>query len=300
MKAMILAAGLGMRLRPLSANRPKPLLPIGNKPVLNRTIQYLKSFGVNDIVVNAHHRQEQIIRHLDGGRFHGIDIEVRVEKEILGTGGGLKNTEDFWGDEPFILINGDILTDIDLARAYKIHKKNRGLATLILHDHKSFNKIQVDEQLSITEIPHETRPNGLAFTGIHIIEPEILAYIQKGVFSDIIDCYRRLIRAGKQIRAHISEGRYWRDIGTVESYVLANKDASNRDPFLLGAGCRIHESVKFGEWAIIGSGADIQKRAEISRSILWDDVKVRSGTRIIDSIVTSSKDVAHDLVNAIY
>ncbi|MCP4680947.1 MAG: NDP-sugar synthase [Desulfobacterales bacterium] len=289
-----------MRLRPLTANKPKPLLPIGNIPVINRTIQYLKGHGINKIIVNAHHRQEQIVKHLDGKRLYGIDIEVRMEKEILGTGGGLKNTEDFWDDEPFILINGDILTDIDLARAYKIHEKNRGLATLILHDHKSFNQIQIDDHLSITDIPHEKRPDGLAFTGIHIIEPEILACIQKGVFSNIIDCYRKLIRSGKKIRAHVSDGRYWRDIGTVESYVLANKEVLKRDSFLLGTGCRIHDSARLGEWAIIGSGADIKKRAEISRSVLWEDVRVKSGIKIVDSIVTSSKNVGHDLVNTIY
>ncbi len=221
---MILAAGLGTRLRPLTSEKPKPLVPIGNIPIINLLIQYLKGHGIDEIIVNAHHHYQQVIDHLGGGKPFGIDIEVRVEPKILGTGGGIKNTEDFWDTDPFIVINSDILTNIDLSRAYDEHRRNKNLVTLVLHDYKAFNQILIDERLNILDIGLESSPGRLAFTGIHIIEPEVLNHIPKGKFSNIIDCYRELIRSGKHIRAHLSQGHYWRDIGTVESYMLANKE----------------------------------------------------------------------------
>ncbi|MBW1766653.1 MAG: nucleotidyltransferase family protein, partial [Deltaproteobacteria bacterium] len=218
MKAMILAAGLGTRLRPLTDKIPKALIPVVNMPVISRVINYLKTHGINQIVVNAHHHHNQISNYLNGGSPFGLEIDVRMEHEILGTGGGLKNTSDFWDDEPFIVINGDILTDIELEPAYEHHKKSGALTTLILHDCEPFNQIQTDSNGTITDIAQKNMTGRLAFTGIHIMEPGLLSHIPEGKSSDIIDCYRRLIHSGNLISAYYSQGHYWRDIGTVSSY----------------------------------------------------------------------------------
>ncbi|MBW2358558.1 MAG: nucleotidyltransferase family protein [Deltaproteobacteria bacterium] len=255
MKAMILAAGLGTRLRPLTSNIPKALVPVGNRPVIDRVIQYLKKQGVSEIVVNAHHHHQQIVKHLNCGRPFGIDIDVRVEPEILGTGGGIKNTEDFWDADPFIVINSDIITDIDLAEACKAHKKGDNLATLALHDYEPFNQIRIDDRLNIMDIARENRSGRLAFTGIHIIEPGLLAHIKGGVYSNIIDYYRELIKSGKPIRAHVS--------------------------------------------AVIGEKAILEHDVEVRRSILWKNVKVKRGIKVIDSIVTASREVVTDLIDEI-
>lgn len=300
MKAMILAAGLGTRLRPLTSEKPKPLVPIGNIPIINLLIQYLKGHGINKIIVNAHHHYQQVIDHLDGGKPFGIDIEVRVEPEILGTGGGIKNTEDFWDADPFLVINSDILTNIDLSLAYDEHRRNKNKVTLVLHDYKAFNQILIDEHLNILDIGPESSPGRLAFTGIHIIEPEVLNNIQKGKVSNIIDCYRELIRSGIPIRAHLSQGHYWRDIGTVESYMLANKESLKDDLFHMGSGSRIHGSARIEGWAVMGEKSLLEEDVEIRRSILWNDVTIKRGTRIIDSIVTSSKKVGKNLIDDIY
>ena len=299
MKAMILAAGLGTRLRPLTLNRPKALMPVGNRPMIDRVIEYLIKYNVDELIVNAHHHKEQFVAHLDGGRPFGLNIQVKVEPVILGTGGGIKNTEGFWDDEPFVVINGDILTDIDLIQAYEAHQKAGNLVTLILHDYAPFNQVLVNEHLDIMDIAPKACPGRLAFTGIHIIEPKVLSHIPKDRFYNIIDCYQKLIREGSPIRAYISKGHYWRDVGTIESYFLANREVLQENPILSGPGCRIHDSARLKEWAVIGRDARLEEGVEIRRSVLWEGVRVNKGLRVIDSIVTSSKEVWEDLVGKI-
>jgi mannose-1-phosphate guanylyltransferase len=299
MKAMILAAGLGTRLRPLTLKKPKALVPVGNKPVINRVIQYLQGYGVNEIVVNAHHHPRQIVYHLDEGRPFNTVIHVLVEPEILGTGGGIKNAADFFENSPFIVVNSDILTNINLYRAYDAHRQSRRLATLILHDRDPFNQVQVDGSFNILDIGKENSPGRLAFTGIHVIEPELLSAIPEGVHSNIIDCYRELIRSGKPMNAWVSTGHDWRDIGTVGSYIQANKDALGKYPVLLGPGHRIHSTARIKDWAVIGENVRLEEGVEIRRSILWEEVRIKKGRKVIDSIVTSSNAVARDLIDSI-
>ena len=299
MKAMILAAGLGTRLRPLTLDRPKALMPIGNRPIIDRVIEHLKRYKIREVIVNAHHHREQLVAHLDGGRPFGLNIQVKIEPTILGTGGGIRNTEDFWDDEPFVVINGDILTDIDLGKAWEAHQKAGNLVTLVLHDYTPFSQIRINKHLDILDIASEARPGRLAFTGIHIIEPEVLSRIPKRRFFNIIDCYLELIKEDRPIRAHISTGHYWRDVGTIGSYLLANKEVLKETHFLSGPGCRIHESVRLKEWAVIGKDTNLEEGVEIRRSVLWERVTVRKGLRVVDSIVTSSKKVREDLVGKI-
>ena len=223
MKAMILAAGLGTRLLPLTSSRPKPLVPVGNRTIIDRTINWLKTHGVNEMVVNAHHHHHQILNYLDGGRPFGVKISVSEEPEILGTGGGIRKTRWFWDDEPFIVVNGDILTDIDLSSAYELHQKRNDLATLVLHDFKPFNQIKIDENRDIMDISPEPGTGRFAFTGIHIINPEVLDHIPPDRFFCILETYRALIRAERPVRGHLVQGHCWRDAGTIESYVQANR-----------------------------------------------------------------------------
>ena len=255
MKAMILAAGLGTRLLPLTNERPKALIPVVNRPIIGRIIDYLKIHGVTRIVVNAHHHYRQVLDYLDGGRPFGLEIDVLVEPEILGTGGGVKKSSCFWDDEPFIIINSDILTNIDLGKAYEYHKKCGNIATLILHDCMPFNQIRIDNNRQIIDISLQNREDGLAFTGIHIIEPALLPHIPESRYSDIIDCYRRLIFSGRSISAYLSRGHYWRDIGNIDSYLKANKEGLDNQPFSIGPASHIDSSVKFKEWTIVGEKA---------------------------------------------
>jgi mannose-1-phosphate guanylyltransferase len=299
MKAMILAAGFGTRLRPLTEIKPKALMPVANKPILARNIEYLISHGFTEIIVNAHHHSQQVVDYLKDGASFSLDIEVKVEPEILGTGGGIKNTEDFWDKEPFFVINSDILTDIDLASVYQVHQTSRALVTLVLHDCEPYNQVQVDDQWNITDIAKVDMPGRYAFTGIHVIDPEVLSYIPQGVFSDIIECYRQLIRMGKPVRACLVQGHYWRDIGSIQSYLEANRELAGSS-FVIGPDCSADSSVKLTDWGVIGENSHLGRNVELQRSVLWEGVTVKEGIKIADAVVTSGREVDHDLHGEIF
>lgn len=299
MKAMILAAGLGTRLRPLTEMKPKALMPVANRPVLARNIEYLISHGIMEIVVNAHHHARQIVDYLKHGASFGIDIEVKVEPEILGTGGGIKNAEDFWDKEPFFVINSDILTDIDLAAVYRIHQTSGSLVTLVLHDCEPYNQIQIDEQWNIVDIAKANTPGRYAFTGIHVIDPEVLSHIPQGVFSDVIECYRQLIRMEKPLRACLVQGHYWRDIGSIQSYLEANRELSGSS-FVIGPGCTMDASVTLTDWGVIGENTHLGKNVEVKRSVLWEGVTVKESMKVVDAVVTSGHVVDRDMYGEVF
>ncbi len=291
MKAMIFAAGLGTRLRPLTDERPKALVPVGNKPVILWNIEYLKTYGVTRIIVNAHHHSGQVLNFLDGGRPFGIPIEVREESRILGTGGGIKNTEDFWDDAPFVVINSDVITNIPLDRAYEYHLKSDALATLVLHDHRPYNKIQVDPQGCIAEIPRAYGARGLAFTGIHIINPELLRHIPENDFSDIIDCYRQLIASGLPVKAFVAQGHFWHDIGDLPSYLRANRKLAS-NTFAMAPKTRRHPSARLEDWAVIGARCSLEENTIVKRCVLWEGVTIKAGQTVVDSVLTPHRTVS--------
>ena len=299
MKAMILAAGFGTRLRPLTEMKPKALMPVANKPILARNIEYLISHGTMEIILNAHHHSQQVVDYLEDGASFGLKIEVKVEPEILGTGGGIKNTEEFWDKEPFLVINSDILTDINLAAVYQVHQTSGALVTLVLHDCEPYNQVQIDDQWNITDIAKGNMPGRLAFTGIHVINPEVLSHIPKGVFSDIIDYYRELIRLGKPVRACLVKGHYWRDIGSIQSYLEANRELADNS-FVIGSGCSVDSTVKLIDWGVIGQNSRLEENVEVQRSVLWEGVTVKEGIKVVEAVVTSGREVDRDLHEEVF
>jgi len=301
MKAMILAAGFGTRLRPLTEKLPKALIPVANIPLLERNVEYLKSFEVEDIVINAYYLSESISNFILKKPIPKVKLTVRTEKEILGTGGGIANCADFFSEGTFVVINGDILTNIDINAAIKKHKDAGNLVTMVLHDHESFNQIVIDKDNKVRKIHKDKGPGRLAFTGIHILEPEIFDHMPKKGFSDIIlDCYNPLIKSGK-MTAHTVSGHYWHDIGTIKSYIEANKHflKFKNKKTLSGSGTHIDPSVTLREWAIIGDNVHIGKNTIIERSIIWDNTHIGNDILIKDSIVTSQCTVMNSLTGKI-
>ncbi|MFO8089797.1 MAG: NDP-sugar synthase [Desulfatiglandaceae bacterium] len=299
MKAMILAAGFGTRLWPLTASVPKPLVPVANVPLIDRIISHLAFCGVSSVVINAHHRHQQLTEHFVQPGVFGIPVEVRVEEEILGTGGGIKNTEDFWDDEAFVVVNGDILTDIDIAPAVEWHRRHGALATLVLHDYGRFNKIVIDGESKVRRIPSNYDPGRkgvFAFTGIQVIEPALLKFIAAGCYSKIMDCYRRLIAQGLKIGAYLVSEHRWRDVGTVPEYLRANLETNEAARRLIGKDCTIAPGARIEGRAILGNGVVLEKGALVADSVIWDGVTVCEGVSVTGSVVTSGR-VAVDLRN---
>lgn len=292
---MILAAGLGTRLRPLTDVCPKPLVPVANRPVIAYITAYLKHYGIRSIVVNTHHHARRMSKFLQETSGLGVSIELRHEPAILGTGGGLRNVADFWGAGTLLAINGDILTDVDLGDALSFHRSAGSAATLVLHRCPPFDQILLDGSGTVRDIASRARPGRLAFTGIHFLEPEVRDWIPPAGFADIVSSYRRMIASGERIAGYVADGPYWRDIGTLESYIRANREQSP-EPILFGPGCEASPSARVSEWAVVGPDCRLEAGATVTRSVLWDRVRVREGVRVVDSVVTSGRTVQRDLV----
>ncbi len=300
MKAMILAAGEGRRLRPLTTVYPKALMPVVNRQAIGRVIEYLTAHGVREIVVNAHYQYQKIIEYLKRGDEFDIKIDIRVEEEILGTGGGIGNTRDFWDGAPFVVINGDILTDIDLGKVYESHLRRNNLVTMVLHDFPAHNKVKVDSEMNIVSIGPGTNIDGaLAFTGIHVMNPEVLDFIPANRSSDIIQCYRELMDLKKPVGGYTVAGHRWIDIGTIPDYLRANFEFLPQEKVAIADGCSIHPDASLSDWAVLGGRCSVERGAIVKRSVLWNNVTVREGTRVVESVVASGVTVEKDLVRGV-
>ncbi len=218
MKAMILAAGLGTRLLPFTENTPKPLFTIAGRPILDRIIRCLQSAGCEAVIINTHHLHRKIEAYIARQNYE-IPVYTRYEPVILGTGGAIKNVSDFWDQRPFMVINSDIFTDIDLRAVYAYHLSHSHPVSLVLYDDPAFNTVSVDSEGFVAGFRNPKPGNArLTFTGIQVIAPEILSFIKPGVFSDSIETYRNLMSEGKKIKAFVSEDFFWNDLGNPERY----------------------------------------------------------------------------------
>ena len=234
MKAFILAAGMGIRLKPYSEHTPKPLFPVGERPLIDRIIRQLESQGFNDIAVNLHHLSDQIVQFINHQHYQ-VHIHFFHELQIRGTGGAIKNLGDFWNAGPLLVINSDILTDIDLRAVYEFHVAEQNQATLVMHNRPEFNTVTVDKADNIIafSLPQQHLKNTKfqAFTGIQVIEPEFIDYTPEAYFFSSISVYEKMIAAGRKIRAYRVEGHFWEDLGTPERYLTVVSQRMARDAF---------------------------------------------------------------------
>jgi NDP-sugar pyrophosphorylase family protein len=226
MKALILSAGLGTRLRPYTDHTPKPLFTICGRPLLDITITKLIQAGCESIMINTHHLHTQIETFI-AQQSYTIPIETRYEPHILGTGGAIINVKDFWNDQPFMVVNADIVTTIDFRAVYDFHRQHRHPVTLVLADDPEFNSVITDAEGFVTEFYQPIRASdrstesALTFTGIQVLSPKILKFIASETPANSIDAYIRMLAKGEKIRAYNSHNAYWKDIGTPERYKSA-------------------------------------------------------------------------------
>ena len=237
MKAMILAAGLGTRLRPLTDDRPKALVKVGGRTLLELTLSRLRTVGVREVIINVHHFADMVVDYLKANENFGMRVEISREEVLLDTGGGLKKAAHFLldtsvetspSDEPFILHNVDVISTIDLKRMVQFHTERQALATLAVQDRETSRYLLFDQQLQLCgrragrdqapEMVRAAEPTqALAFSGIHVISPRLFKMLtEEGVFS-IITSYLRLAGQGESMVAFRADEYYWCDLGRPEN-----------------------------------------------------------------------------------
>ncbi len=251
MKAMILAAGQGTRLRPLTDVMPKALVPVAGRPMIEYALLLLRRYGIRDIVINLHHFGAQIENHLGDGRRFEVKISYSHESELLDTGGGLLKAKGFLQDDSFIVINTDALIDVDLAAVLDGHRKNHAAATLVLRpdaDADHYGSIDIDTDGRICRfLDHHApiKPTGAArklmFTGVQIVEPRIFDFMDGGglkKFSTTRETYPRMLGAAERLFGYHFTG-FWQDLGTRERIDAAEiklKSGAAKLHFLLPPG----------------------------------------------------------------
>jgi mannose-1-phosphate guanylyltransferase len=320
MNAMILAAGLGTRLRPITHEIPKPMVPVLDRPVMEHIVGLLREHGFTEVVANVSHLPEQIRGRFGDGSAHGISLTYSEESELLGTAGGVRNVAEFFGDESFLVISGDALTDIDLGALRAAHESHDGMATL------SVKRVADTSQIGVVLTGSDRRVQGfqekpdpaealsdLGNCGIYVFRPEIFDHFPSEPFVDwAMDVFPALLERDVSFYVHEVEG-YWNDIGNLDEYrqgnfdALAGKvridhgageagegvlagdgarlnDAKIQPPAFIGAGAELGKGVRIEGPAVVGAGSRIGGGARLREAVLLPGTEVSAGAIIEDGL----------------
>lgn len=295
MKAFVLGAGLGTRLRSLTERRPKPLVPLYGKPLITFAFDHLIDSGITSFVVNTHHCPEAYATHLGGGKYRGCPLAFRHEPVLLDTGGGISNAEDLIGQSPFVVYNGDVLADFPLRPAIERHLASGNMATLILRSSGGPLHVQWRDGL-VTDIRKALGnfddPSFL-FTGISILSPDIFRHIPSGEMISIIPVYLALIRAGIPIGGLTVDEGLWFDLGSRDAYLDAH--ALFRDgglsyvrddwPRAVQDSAAVDASARLVGACSIGAGARVGEDVVLEDCVLWENATIQPGARLERCIV---------------
>lgn len=321
MRVMIMAAGKGTRLRPLTDLLPKPMVPIANRPALHHILHLLKRHGFREVIMNLHHMPEPITGYFADGSALGMDISYSYEPELLGTAGGVKKNETFLAGGAFLVISGDALTDIDLTGLVAAHRRNRSLATIAVKevgDPSLFGVLAVDDDQRVVgfqEKPtREEARSRLCNCGIYVFEPEIFEHILPAQFDDFGSrVFPDLLK--RHIPFHVfSVENYWSDVGNLAEFVRGNADALTgrvevalpgeevrpgvwvdegaevaasvriEPPVVVGQGCRIGGDAVIEGPTVIGDGCRVGEGAHIVRGLVLAGAVLPAGAVVVDGI----------------
>jgi mannose-1-phosphate guanylyltransferase len=298
LKAVILAAGLGTRMRPLTDRTAKPALPVLNEPLIVRTLRKLKRAGVSEVMINLHHRPDTIRAAIPEGDL-GLKIKYSRETAILGTGGALRKVRSWVGRDPLFVVNGDVIFDFDLKAMAACHRKTDALATLALKpnaDPKKYKPVVTDRTgriLSIRGRPASRRGTVSLFASIHIIEPVILDRLPQGESDTVGDLYIPLLREGAYLQGARQAG-VWHDLGSPSGYLKAQMrllaDRARKRSVVIDSSVRLGKGARVVR-SVVGAGCVVEPSARIEGSVLWDGALVKSGARVRNCIVMSGTEV---------
>lgn len=313
MKAMILAAGFGTRMRPLTFLTPKPMIPVLNRPMLEHTLDLLRAQGITDLTINLHHLPEAVIDHFGDGERFGVHINWSKEKIILGTAGGIKAAQKFLAGSAFVVINSDVFTSIDFRQVLAFHRDKGSVLTLVLKEGdspESCDPIELDTRNRIVHMPgvpsHNAPDTGhrYTFTGIQVMDPVIFDRIPKGRFSGTTtDVFPGMIEDGLPVYGYVHD-QYWIDIGQPASYLRVHRDlldgtapnfhplpsgdpgrATVIPPIHIGRNCTIAASARLGPYTVLGDGCVVEDNAVIENSVCWRHVTLKKGAVVRNAIL---------------
>jgi len=300
LKPLILAGGFGTRLRPLSCSRPKPLFPVANKPIIDYALQSLSQAGVDTVIVSVHYMADKIANYLGPSKY-GLDILVSRERRPLGKGGGVKNAEKLLGGEPFVVINGDIITDIDISQLLAFHEEKGGLAAIALHwveDPGRYGSVELDAEERITRFVEKPgpgqAPSNLINAGIYVLESEVLDYMPPGRKFDTEEEVFPVLAQERKLFGFEAHG-YWSDVGVPAEYLNANaailrktkgeafNENADVDPTATVKNpCVLGDDVYVGEDSVIGPNVSIMDNAHVGRNVTIENSIIFAGATIED------------------
>lgn len=325
MKAMVLAAGVGSRLDPLTTVLPKPLVPVANSPVMEHILRLLSVHGCTDIVANLHYLPDEITKHFGNGSRLGVNLTFRYEEELTGDAGGVRACRDFFGKDTFVVMMGDLVTDCDLSRIVQEHKRKKAIATIAVkqvEDVEHFGVVVQNADGFITgfqEKPakHEAKSN-CASAGIYVLEPKIFDHMpETGVYGFGRQLFPSLVQKGLPVLG-CEIGSYWSDVGTIKQYRETNFDVIRglikmpipglkemidghvrymeagssvntgsifHGPAILGANSKILSGCKLDGCIVIGDNVTVEDGVHLENVVICSGARVARGARLKDTIV---------------
>jgi len=293
-KAFVLGAGLGTRLRPLTNDLPKPLVPFVGRPLITWAFDHLLGIGVDRFVVNTHHIPGAYDDAFPTGSYRDCPIDFRFEPILLETAGGIANVRDLLdGNAPFVVYNGDILTDISLQPALDHHRASDDMVTLVLRSTGANRNVSFDAATGQVTDMRETLGRGKPehqFTGIYIVDPAFLAHLEPGKKESVVPIFLKLIETENTIGGVVSDDGYWLDLGERESYLDAHALVLGDKPFVHET-ATVHPNAQILGASSIGPNCQIGEGAVVEASVLWDRVSVTPGTTLSRCIVRSDREV---------
>ncbi len=321
MKAMILAAGVGSRLDPLTRSLPKPMVPVINRPVIEHIVRLLKRHGFDEIVVNLHYLGEQIDAHFKNRKDLGVNLYFKYEERLWGDAGSVKRSEEFF-DDTFIVIGGDDITDLDLGRLVRFHKDKKAIASIALSlvdDASEYGIALMNERGRITRFMEKPKGevifSNAANTGVYVFEPEIFDLIPKGTTYGFGQNLMPLLIEQKKPFYGLLTSAYWKDVGNLKTYQQCHVDgmagrvqldmpypqvkkymwigdnvqidptAEIGYPVTIGDNCIIGPGAKVLENSVLGSNCEVRANATVDHSILWNNAVVEADTMLVRCVV---------------
>ena len=294
--AFVLGAGLGTRLKSLTAKLPKPLIPICNKPLITFAFDQLIQCGVTKLVINTHHCPEAYRQVFPESEYAGVPLHFIHEPTLLETAGGIKNAEPLLGEEPFVVYNGDILSDLPVEKAIRHHLESGNEVTLVLRSGEGPHSMSLDPQTGrIVDIWGRLEshvPAEFLFTGIYVVSPQFLNRIPALTKISVLPLFLELIQQGQKLGGIVINDGNWWDLGTREQYLAAQQYLSGEN-----GESRIHPSAKIAASAqvststAIGAGAIVGENVTLENCILWENAEIKSGATLKNCIVTAGQSV---------